>query len=95
MKDHERKAMEHREKTKAYQELPSNPIATTLNRVIRLLNDLHGKQGKLKAWQHKEMWPNIKTCKLAYMYFNPKTHKVTTKLIYFLFYLKTSYLSNK
>jgi hypothetical protein len=66
MKDDERKAMEYREKTKAYQELPSNPIGITLNRVIRLLNDLHAKQGKLNASQHKEMWSNIKTCKLAY-----------------------------
>ncbi|CAF1497015.1 unnamed protein product, partial [Rotaria magnacalcarata] len=73
--DHEQKALEYREKTKAYKELSSNPFEATLNKVIRLLNDLHAKQGKLRAWQYNEMRPNVKTCKLAYMYFNPKTHK--------------------
>ncbi|CAF2831392.1 unnamed protein product [Rotaria sp. Silwood2] len=73
--DHEQKAIEYREKTKAYKELSSNPFEATLNKVIRLLNDLHAKKGKVRAWQYKEMWPNVKTCKLAYMYFNPKTHK--------------------
>ena len=79
--DYERKAIEYREKTNAYRELSSNPFEATLNKVIRLLNDLHAKHGKLRAWQYKEMWPNVNTCKLAYMYFNPKTHKVTENLI--------------
>ncbi|CAF1495611.1 unnamed protein product [Rotaria magnacalcarata] len=73
--DHEQKAIEYREKTKVYKELSSNRFEATLNKVIRLLNNLHAKQGKLRAWQYNEMRPNVKTCKLAYMYFNPKTHK--------------------
>ncbi|CAF4400801.1 unnamed protein product, partial [Adineta steineri] len=73
--DHEQKVQEYRDKTKAYKELTSNPFEATLNKVIRLLNDLRAKQRKITAWQYKEMFPNVKTCKLAYMYFNPKTHK--------------------
>ncbi|CAF1427583.1 unnamed protein product [Rotaria sordida] len=73
--DHEQKAIEYREKTKAYKELSSNPFEATLNKVIRLLNDLHAKHKKLRTWQYNEMCPNVKTCKLAYMYFNSKTHK--------------------
>ncbi|CAF1526152.1 unnamed protein product, partial [Adineta ricciae] len=33
------------------------------------------KAKKLTAWQYNQMWPNLKKCKLAYIYFNPKTHK--------------------
>ncbi|CAF1430004.1 unnamed protein product [Adineta steineri] len=78
--DHEQKVKEYREKTKAYKQLTSNPFEATLNKVIRLLNDLHSKQNKIIAWQYNEMLPNAKTCKLAYMYFNPKTHKDGTPL---------------
>ncbi|CAF1495235.1 unnamed protein product, partial [Adineta steineri] len=73
--DHEQKVKEYRDKTKAYKELTSNPFEATLNKVIRLLNDLRAKPDKIRAWQQWEMVPNRKTCKLAYMYFNPKTHK--------------------
>lgn len=75
--DHEQKALEHREKTKAYKELSSNPFQETLRKVVRLLNDLHAKEKKLRAWQYNRMQKDLKTSKLAYMYFNPKTHKVT------------------
>lgn len=76
IQDHEEKVKEYRDKTKAYKELTCNPFEATLNKVVRLLNDLHMKEKKLRAWQYKEMWPNLKKCKLPYMYFNPKTHKV-------------------
>ncbi|CAF1200198.1 unnamed protein product [Rotaria sp. Silwood1] len=62
-------------KNRIPKKLSSNPFEITLNKVVRLLNDLHVKQHKITAWQYKQMWPNLKTCKLAYMYFNPKTHK--------------------
>ncbi|CAF1496417.1 unnamed protein product, partial [Adineta steineri] len=78
--DHEQKVKEYRDKTKAYKQLTSNPFEATLYKVTRLLNDLRVKSSKITAWQHKEMLPNGKTCKLAYMYFNPKTHKDGTPL---------------
>lgn len=79
-KDHEQKAMEYREKTKAYKELSLNPFQETLNKVVRLLNDLHAKQKKVRAWQYNRMQVGLKKSKLAYMYFNPKTHKVIEQL---------------
>ena len=77
IEEHEQKAKEYREKTRAYEELSSNPFEATLNKVIRLLNDLHAKQKKISAKAYNRALPNAKTSKLAYMYFNPKTHKVT------------------
>lgn len=81
-KDHERKAIEYREKTKAYTELSFNPFQETSQKVVRLLNDLHAKQKKLRAWQYNRMIEDMKKSKLAYMYFNPKTHKVIQQLRY-------------
>ena len=74
--DHELKVKEYRDKTEAYRELPSNPFDDTIRKVTRLLNDLHKKYDKIRAGPYIEMWPNAMKCKLAYIYFNPKTHKV-------------------
>ena len=77
--DYEQKAKEYREKTKAYIELPVNPFETTLNKVIRSLNDLHLKDKKISGGPYRKMLPNAKKSKLAYLYHNPKTHKVIQK----------------
>ena len=79
--DHEVKAKQYRDKTQAYKELPSNPFELTLNKVIRSLNDLHTKDNKISGGPYKKMRPNPMNCKLAYMYFNPKTHKVSFRLV--------------
>ena len=69
------KAAEYRAKTGAYEELASNPIEEMLVRVTRLLNDLHMKTKEISVKQYKEMMPSRSKVELAYMYFNPKTHK--------------------
>ena len=69
------KAAEYRTKTGAYEQLSSNPIEEMLARVTRLLNDLHMKTKEINAKQYKEMMPSRSKVELAYMYFNPKTHK--------------------
>ena len=74
----EQKAIEYRQQTGAYEELVSNPLEDTLIKVTRLLNDLHMKTKELSPKQYKKMIPTRKEVKLAYMYFNPKTHKVST-----------------
>jgi hypothetical protein len=72
----EEKAAEYRMKTGAYEELSSSPIEDILSKVTRLLNDLHVKTKQLSLQQYKKMIPNRLTVELAYMYYNPKTHKV-------------------
>ena len=75
--DYERKAAEHRQTTDAYEELTSNPLRATMEKVRKLLNDLHmGKNRQLEAWQYKEMMPKQGKVELAYMYFKIKAHKV-------------------
>ncbi|CAF2066067.1 unnamed protein product [Rotaria magnacalcarata] len=71
----EEKAAEYRRKTGAYEELPSSPIEEILSKVTRLLNDLHMKTKQLTPKQYKKMIPSRLTVELAYMYYNPKTHK--------------------
>ncbi|CAM4973951.1 unnamed protein product [Rotaria socialis] len=69
------KSAEYRKKTGAYEELSSSPIEDILSKVTRLLNDLHVKTKQLSLQQYKKMIPNRLTVELAYMYYNPKTHK--------------------
>jgi hypothetical protein len=56
-KDYEKKVSLYQEKTKAYVELPSNPLMETFYKVVRLLNELNSKR-QITAWQHKKMMPN-------------------------------------
>ena len=75
--DYERKAAEHRQTTDAYEELTSNPLRATMEKVRKLLNDLHmGKNRQLEAWQYNKMMPKQDKVELAYMYFKIKAHKV-------------------
>ncbi|CAF1231422.1 unnamed protein product, partial [Rotaria magnacalcarata] len=71
----EEKAIEYRMKTGAYEELSSSPIEEILSKVTRLLNDLHAKPNQISPQQYKKMIPSRLTVELAYMYYNPKTHK--------------------
>ena len=80
----EQKAVEYRMKTGAYEELSYNPLEEILIKVTRLLNDLHMKTKDLSPKQYKEMIPTRKEVRLAYMYFNPKTHKVSVNNTHFL-----------
>lgn len=73
--DFEKKAQDYRERTLAYQELPSNPLEEILYKVTRLLNDLRAKNN-IQANQHDQMMPKRAQVRLGYMYFNPKVHKV-------------------
>lgn len=73
--DFDQKAQAYREKTKAYQELTANPLEEILRKVTRLLNDLRAK-GLIQANQYEKMMPKRDKVRLAYMYFNPKVHKV-------------------
>ena len=73
--DFDKKAQAYREKTNAYEELASNPLEEILYKVTRLLNDLRAK-GLIQANQHEKMMPKRDKVRLAYMYFNPKVHKV-------------------
>ncbi|CAF3467602.1 unnamed protein product [Rotaria socialis] len=75
LNEFEEKAADYRLKTGAYEELSSSPIEEILNKVTRLLNDLHAKPSQLSPAQYKKMIPSRLTVELAYMYYNPKTHK--------------------
>jgi hypothetical protein len=62
--------------TNAFMELSENPFNEILNKkVIQSLEKLC-KQDLIRQWQCVEMMPDRKTCELAHLYFNPKTHKV-------------------
>ena len=76
--DFDKKAQAYREKTKAYQELTSNPLEEILYKVTHLLNDLHA-QKLVQVKQYGEMMPKRDKVRLGYMYFNPKVHKVRIK----------------
>ena len=82
--DFDQKAQAYRDKTKAYQELTSNPLEEILYKVTRLLNDLRSK-GLIQANQHQKMMPKRDKVRLGYMYFNPKVHKVSFFYELFLF----------
>jgi hypothetical protein len=90
----EQKAIEYRMKTGAYEELSSNPLEEILIKVNRLLNDLHMKTNDLSPKQYKEMLPKRKDVRLAYLYFNPKTHKVRILIIKIVLILCFCFLFN-
>ena len=74
--DYQRKADAYRHKTGAYIELESNPLWSVFDKVVHLLNDLRSKKHIL-AWQLDKMMPKRDKVALAYLYFVPKSHKVT------------------
>ncbi|CAF2139036.1 unnamed protein product [Rotaria magnacalcarata] len=60
--------------TNAFVILEENPFNEILDKVIHLLNRLHGKKLILR-WQYNKMMPDRTKSELAHLYFNPKTHK--------------------
>ncbi len=74
--DYEQKAEAYRQKTGAYIELISDPLWTVFDKVVHLLNDLRSKKHIL-GWHLDEMMPKREKVALAYLYFIPKSHKVT------------------
>ena len=77
--DYERKAAEYRQSTKAYQELPANPLETIVANVTSALKDLKDKK-QLSLYRYNLMMPKANSLKLPYMYFNPKVHKVNSSV---------------
>ena len=85
--DYEQKATAYHMKTRAYEELPSDPhpLNDVFVQVGRLLNQLRSTE-KIREWQRKKMVTTRAETELAYMYFVPKTHKV----VVFLFFVSSS-----
>jgi hypothetical protein len=75
--DYEQKAKAYRQKTGAYIELESDPLWPVFDKVVHLLNDLRSKD-HIRVWQLEKMMPKRDRVALAYLYFIPKPHKVTT-----------------
>jgi hypothetical protein len=75
--DYDRKVERYQKQTGAYIELSSNPLMNTFYKVVRLLNDLNTKK-HIREWQYKKIMPDSKKIKLAYLYFVPKPHKVSS-----------------
>lgn len=73
--DYERKAVEYRKKTGAYEQLTSNPFNDIFCNVVRSLNQLKSTN-KIREDQRLKMMPIRDKTELAYMYFIPKPHKV-------------------
>jgi hypothetical protein len=73
--DYDRKVLLYQDKTKAYVELPYDPLMETFYKVVRLLNDLNSKK-QMRVWQYNRIMPNKEKIILAYLYFIPKSHKV-------------------
>jgi hypothetical protein len=74
--DYERKAVQYRENTGAYMELPSNPLREIYEKVTHLLGDLKSRKQISVYKQYDKMMPRRDKVHLAYMYFIPKAHKV-------------------
>ncbi len=74
-KEFEKKVQKFFSDTNAFMELSTNPFNEILKKVTQLLNRLREKKLIFK-WQYDKMMPDRKTCELAHLYFNPKTHKV-------------------
>ena len=72
----ERKVQKYFTDTNAFVQLSANPFNDILNRVTQSLRTLASKKLILQ-WQLKMMLPDPKTSELSYLYFNPKTHKVS------------------
>ncbi|CAF4098144.1 unnamed protein product, partial [Rotaria sordida] len=77
--DYERKAIEYRRTTGAYEELTSNPFNDIICTVTRLLNHLKSFK-RIYECQRIKMMPIREKTELAYMYFIPKPHKKGTPL---------------
>ncbi len=75
--DFEQKAEVYRQKTGAYIELESDPLWPIFDKVVHLLNNLRSKD-QIRASQLNKMMPKRDKVALAYLYFIPKPHKVTT-----------------
>ena len=73
--DYQHKAAIYRSKTRAYEQLTSNPSEDVFNRVVRALNNLKSS-GQISEWQRVKMTPLRSNTALAYQYFLPKVHKV-------------------
>ena len=78
--DYECKAEAYRQKTRAYVELASDPLWTVFDKVVHLLNDLRSKN-HIRVWQLDKMMPKREKMALAYLYFIPKPHKVSSDSI--------------
>lgn len=83
IEDYARKEEAYRLKTQAYEELNINPLWTTFDKVVRLLNDLRAKK-HIMAYQLDKMMPKRDKVALAYLYFVPKPHKVVLSSNVFL-----------
>ncbi|CAF4058846.1 unnamed protein product [Adineta steineri] len=77
--DYKRKARQYREKTGAYEELPTNPFNEILYNTTHLLNQMKAHT-KIPEWQRLKMLPVQAKTQLAYQYFLPKVHKNGTPL---------------
>jgi hypothetical protein len=73
--DYERKAEEYRRQTNAYEELSYNPLEELLTNVTNALKELRDSK-QLPIYRYNDLVPKPDAVKQAYMYLNPKTHKV-------------------
>ena len=64
-------------KTGAYEELAFNPFEESLIKVTSFLIHLHTKTKDISKKPFEKMITTRKDVRLAHMYFNPKTHKVS------------------
>jgi hypothetical protein len=83
--DYEQKAEAYRQNTGAYIELESDPLWSVFDKVVHLLNNIRSKE-HIRAWQLNKMMPKREKVALAYLYFIPKSHKVTMFTFFFLSY---------
>ena len=63
--------------TNAFVQLLENPFNDILNRITQVLKTLASKKLILQ-WQMREMLPDPLKSELSHLYFNPKTHKVSS-----------------
>jgi hypothetical protein len=73
--DYERKAEEYRRQTNAYEELSYNPLEELLTNVTNALKELRDSN-QLPIYRYNALVPKPDAVKQAYMYLNPKAHKV-------------------
>ncbi|CAF1513675.1 unnamed protein product [Adineta ricciae] len=72
--EYEKKVQNFFQDTKAFEELPENPLDQIVDKAIELLNHLRQK-GHISKQQYDEMVPDRTETELPHLYFNPKTHK--------------------
>lgn len=73
--DHERKILEYQRETQAYEEIVANPLEQMIANVTKAIKEMRDKQC-LTLWRANLLMPKEDQVQLAYMYFNPKVHKV-------------------